>query len=498
MNSHDWRLELLLRARHLLTIKAELNVWCRSCGYEPARHHQLITERLQALTLGQGASKVMIMMPPGSAKSTYGSVLFPPWYLAHHPEHSILAASHSEELAERWGRRVRNLIEDRGPDLGVQVSPENRAAWRWQLEPRPGVHQDNALLMGEYLAAGAGSAIAGFRGDLGLIDDPVKSREQVASETQRNKLWDWYIFDFRPRLKPNARQVLIMTRWHEDDLAGRILAEEGDDWDVLSLPMVAEGNAPDPLGRANGERLWADWFTQAMVETAMRDPVVWLSLYQQRPTAEEGTYWKRDWLHPVPPGQVPPRDVMRVYGGSDYAVTAQKGDFTVHAVVGLDPEDRPWLLELWRGQTRSDIWVNEWCGLVKHWRPLTWAEEQGQILAGVGPWLERESAKQKAFTERLQFPSRLDKGQRAQSMRAMIAARGLWYASDLPGRAELEAELLAFPNGRHDDQHDALGLIGQLLDVAIHGKVHKEERKKPAPGYRPTKAGPTLDTSLVV
>jgi hypothetical protein len=439
----------------------------------------------------------MITMPPGSAKSTYASVLFPPWYLAHHPHHSILAASHSEELAERWGRRCRNLIEEKAAELGIQVNQENRASWRWQLDPRPGVHEDEPLQMGEYLAAGAGSAIAGFRGDLGLIDDPVKSREQVASETQRNKLWDWYVFDYRPRLKPNAKQVLITTRWHEEDLAGRILAEEGDDWDQLSLPMEAEGNE-DALGRMVGERLWPDWFTDEMVEVAKRDPVLWLSLYQQRPTSEEGTYWKRAWLHAVPPGQVPPRGVMRLYGGSDYATKAAGGDWTVHCVIGLDPEDRPWLLELWRGQTRSDVWVNEWCGLVRHWKPLQWAEEHGQIIAGVGPFLERESLRQKAFTERLQFVSRNDKGIRAQSMRGHIAAHGLWYAEDLPGRADLADELLSFPNGRHDDQHDALGLVGQLLDQAVHGHHPKKPDKAKKSGYKPTKAGPTLDTSLIV
>lgn len=493
------RVDLLKRARHLLTIQADLASWCRACGYEPAPHHRLITDRLQALATGQHPTgKVMVMMPPGSAKSTYGSVLFPPWYLAHNPHHSVLAASHSEELAERWGRRCRNLIEDRTAELGVMVNQDNRASWRWQLQPRPGVHGDDPLRMGEYLAAGAGSAIAGFRGDLGLIDDPVKSREQVASETQRNKLWDWYTFDYRPRLKPGAKQVLITTRWHEEDLAGRILAEEGEHWDVLSLPMEAEGNE-DALGRPVGERLWPDWFTDEMVEVAKRDAVLWLSLYQQRPTAEEGTYWRRSWLHPVAPGQVPPRSIMRIYGGSDYAVTAAKGsDWTTHVVVGLDPEDRPWLLELWRGQTRSDIWINEWCGLVKHWRPMQWAEEQGQIISGVGPFLERESLAQHAFTERLQFVSRADKGIRAQSMRAHIAAHGLWYADDLPGRSAFEAELLSFPNGRNDDQHDALGLVGQLLDQAVRGKHPKVPDKPVKPGYRPVRTGSAIDTSLLV
>jgi predicted phage terminase large subunit-like protein len=474
-------LELLTRKKRLLGLKRSLTDWCIACGYQPAIHHALIIDRLEKLARREGKTKLMIAMPPGSAKSTYGSVLFPPWYLANNPRHSVLAASHSMELAERWGRRVRNLIEERSFDLGIATSHGNRAAGRWQLAPKGNTEPH---LMGEYLAAGSGTAIAGFRGDLGVIDDPVSGRESVASEAQRNSLWDWYVFDFRPRLKPGAAQLLIMTRWHEDDLTGRILEEEGDEWDQLILPMLAEAN-DDPLGRAFGERLWSEWFTDEMVATAMRDPALWLSLYQQRPTHEEGTFWRKDWLHAVPPAHVPPRSTMRIYGGSDYAVSADRGDYTVHLVIGLDPDDRPWLLEVWRAQATSEVWVDQWCQIVKFWKPMTWAEEQGQIISGVGPWLERASHKAKAYTERLQFPSRFDKGTRAQSIRGHIATHGLWYANDLPGRSQFEAELLAFPNGRHDDQHDALGLIGQLLDAAIHGKNPKPPDKKKIVGYKP-------------
>lgn len=490
----DARTALLVRARHLLRLKASLTQWCQSCGYEPAAHHRLIIEHLERLERRE-IDRLMISMPPGSAKSTYGSVLYPPWYLARHPGHSVLAASHSEELADRWGRRCRNLVEERGPDLGIAVSPLNRAAGRWQLAARRG---EPPHLMGEYLAAGAGSAIAGFRGDLGIIDDPIRSREDAASEGARQRLWEWYVFDYRPRLKPNAAQLIIGTRWFEDDLHGRILSEEGEAWTQLVLPMVAEGNW-DPLDRHPGERLWPEWFTDAMVEVAQRDPVVWLSLYQQRPTHEEGTYWRRAWLHPVDPRHVPPRSVLRVYGGSDYAVTAAgRADWTVHATIGLDPEDRPWLLELWRAQATSDVWIREWCEIVRHWKPMAWAEEQGQIISGVGPWLEREALARKAWTERLQFPSRLDKGMRAQAMRAMVATHGLWYASDLPGRAELESELLAFPSGRNDDIHDALGLIGQMLDVALRGSVSKGKPKVVKPGYKPMRGDKVSAASMGV
>lgn len=444
----------------------------------------LIIRALERLTRGEGKRKVMIFLPPGSAKSTYGSVLFPPWFLAHFPQASVLAASHGTDLAERWGRRVRNLIEEQSRILGINTNPENRSAGRWQLAPRPWMN-DRALGMGEYLAAGAGKAIAGYRGDLGIMDDLISGREEAMSEDQRNKLWEWYVFDFRPRLKPGARQILIMTRWHEDDIAGRILAEEGDEWDVIRVPMISE-SLDDPLGRPIGEMLWPEWFTEKMVADAKRNTAAWLSLYQQRPTVEDGTYWKREWFHPVPPKHVPSRHTLRIYGGSDYAVTADRGDYTVHAVIGLDIKDRPWLLDIWRERTTSDVWVDAWCALVNFYKPMSWAEERGQIISGVGPFLEREQRKQKAYTDRQQFVSRLDKGVRAQSMRSHIATHGLWYANDLPGIDELLAELLSFPAGKHDDQHDALGLVGQLLDNALAGRKPKAETPAQRTGYKST------------
>lgn len=416
--------------------------------------------------------RVMIFMPPGSAKSTYGSILFPPWFLCQFPDQNVMACSHTQSLAERFGRRCRNLIQAHADDLGIHMQADNAAAGRWQL--REG---------GEYLAAGVGMGIAGFRSDLVVIDDPVKSREDAESELQRDKLWEWWIFDVRPRLKPNGKVILIQTRWHEDDLGGRLLQEEPGRWKVIRLPMIAEDDE-DPLGRHPGERLWPEWFTQDMVDEARKDIRLWLALYQQRPAHEEGTYWKRQWLHGVPRGHIPPRQSMRIYGGSDYATKQDGGDFTVHAVLGLDPSDRPWLLDLWRKQTTSEWWISAWCDLVLQWKPIAWAEERGQIMASVGPFLEREQRKRKAYTDRQQFTSGSDKSQMARSMQAMVATMGLWYDEDAPWVPEMEGELLSFPAAKHDDVHDAIGKAGLLLDMAVKGEDVKPPPSRLVSGYK--------------
>jgi hypothetical protein len=266
------------------SIRRSLAAWCRICDYEPAAHHQLLIRKLEALTRGD-IQRPAIFMPPGSAKSTYASILYPAWHLANSPHSLVLGCSHTTELAKRFGRRVRNLIGDHELILGISLSDET-AADRWRL------HHG-----GEYKAAGVGTGIAGFRADLVIIDDPIRSREAADSAAVRNGHWEWYWGDLNPRVKPDASWILIQTRWHEDDLAGRILEASqngGDHWDVVSLPAEAEDN--DPLGRQPGEFLWEDseygYDRFLRQQKANQLPRNWTALYQQKPTPDTGDYSK--------------------------------------------------------------------------------------------------------------------------------------------------------------------------------------------------------------
>lgn len=464
-------------ARALLqrrSIRKSFTEWCRFCGYEPAAHHRLLIAKLEAVARGD-IPRLAIFMPPGSAKSTYSSILFPPWFYANNPTAMMIAASHTTELAEKWGRRVRNLIADHSFVLGIAPSADSQAAGRWALDQG-----------GEYYAAGVRVGIAGFRADLANIDDPLRSREDAESQQVRDRIWDWYKSDLSPRLKPNARLVLTQTRWHEDDLAGRVLAEMangGDTWEVLSLPAEAEEN--DPLGRKPGEWLWDDEYGYGQFlrhEKATQLPRNWSALYQQRPAPETGDYFKEEWLKPY--DKAPARETLTVYGASDYAVTADGGDYTVHVVVGVDPAENLYLLDLRRGQADSSAWVEWFCDLVAEWKPLGWAEEQGQIKSGVGPFLTKRQRERKAWVARETFPTRGDKAVRAQSIRGRIALNGLYVPIKAPWYAALRSELLSFPAGKHDDQVDALGLIGQLLDLMTAGRKPREEQKPKRDPYR--------------
>ena len=181
---------------------------------------------------------LLLFAPPGSAKSTYVSILLPSWYLANNPTHSILAATHSVEFAERWGRRVRNDIagdKHTCSGLGFRRTARPLHAGRWKAG-------------GEYYGVGAGTGISGFRANLGVGDDLFGSREDAYSETVRQKRWDWYQDDFSARLKPGAKRILMNTRWHEEDVAGRVL-EQIERKEIRGSSHFDPGNCKKPTIR---------------------------------------------------------------------------------------------------------------------------------------------------------------------------------------------------------------------------------------------------------
>ena len=179
----------------------------------------------------------------------------------------------------------------------------------------------------------------------------------------------------------------------------------------------------------------------------------------------------------------PDKNTLRIYGASDYAVTADGGDYTVHVVVGVDPQSRIYLLDVWRKQTSSDQWVESFCDLVRQWEPIGWAEEGGQIKAGIGPFLVRCMRERKAYVHRHEFPTRGDKARRAQSIRGRIALDGLYVPERAPWYAAFRAEMLTFPAGKHDDQVDALGLVGQFLDLMVPGRPAEKPEETQRVGY---------------
>lgn len=446
-------------------------------GYKDAAHHRLIARKLEAVERGD-IKRLMITMPPRHGKSMLASEFFPAWYLGRNPDHYVVTATYAQELADDFGRKVKNQIEDESFRLifpGVTLSGDSKSAKRFHIEGESGGIEHSLSQKGAFYAVGVGGPLTGRGAHLLLIDDPVKNREDAESEVIRKKTKDWYTSTAYTRLMPGGRIVIIQTRWHEDDLSGWLLEEHvHEDWAILNLPAIDD----------EGDALWPEQYPVQSLEKIKKaiGPRDWSALYQQRPSPESGDYFKREWIHTF--DVMPPREGLNIYGASDYAVTSDGGDFTVHVVLGLDPEGRLYLLDMWRGQTASDKWIDAFCDLVLKWKPIAWAEEQGQIRSGIGPFLVRRMLDTAAYVVREQFPVRADKAVRAQSIRARMAMAGLYVPHDAPWVVDLIPELMSFPVGVHDDQVDALGLVGQLLDRMLKGKipVQPEKPKAPPPG----------------
>jgi len=447
-------------------------------GYRDAPHHRLIARKLEAVERGE-ITRLMITMPPRHGKSMLASEFFPAWYLGRNPDHYVVSAAYAQELADDFGRKVKNQIEDRTYSAifpGVTLAGDSRAAKRFHIQDWQGGYEHGLKQNGAFYAVGVGGPLTGRGAHLLLIDDPVKNREEADSELTRKKTKDWYTSTAYTRLMPGGRIVIIQTRWHEDDLSGWLLNEhKHEGWEVLDLPAISD----------DGKALWPEQYDIQALEQIKRaiGPRDWSALYQQRPTPDEGDYFKTEWFKPV--NKLPDPKTLRVYGGSDYAVTADGGDYTVHLVVGVDPEDRIYILDLWRKQATSDKWVEAFCDLVLAHKPMGWAEEQGQIRAGVGPFLDKTQRQRKAWVARDQFPTRGDKAVRAQSIRGRAAANSIYYQQDAPWWPDLRSEILSFPAGKHDDQVDALGLVGQLLDRMLSGdKLPASQVNKKPDDYR--------------
>ena len=435
-------------------------------GYDAAPHIVEMATHLEAIERGD-IDRLLIIEPPRHGKSLLVSQRFPAWYMGRNPTDEVIHCSYGGELVSGFGRRLRNLMLS---DEHTSVFPECRLATDSKAANLWHTSQD-----GVYVAAGVGGPITGRGAHLLLIDDPVKSREEAESETMRNRAWDWYQNDAYTRLMRNGgRIVCVSTRWHEDDLVGRLLndqAKGGDQWTMLHHQAI----------RNDGSVLWPAKYPLEVLERTKRaiGPRAWQSLYQGDPTPEAGAYFKRDWITMAP---MPPKEELRYYGASDYAVTDDGGDYTVHAVVGIDTIGRMWLVDLWRKQTTSLKWIGPMLDMMVKWNPVCWAEEKGQIEKAVGPFLLKEQMARKVYTRREQFTSATDKPTRARSIQGRIEYLGLYLPHDAPWASTVETELLKFPTGTHDDIVDTLSLIGRMVAGLEHGKVTPTPAREKGPG----------------
>ena len=432
-------------------VRAELGAWSRLAlapqGLLPAAHHLLVIGELEALASGDH-DRLMLLLPPGSAKSTYASLLLPPWFLARNPQASIIATSHTGSLAQRFGRGVRGLIAEHALRLGVQLSSTDHAAERFGL-----------VQGGSYFATGVRGPVTGRRADLVIIDDPVKSHREADSAAQRDQLWEWFRSDLVTRLKPGGRMVLVMTRWHPDDLGGRLL-ESSDTWRVLRLPALAE--AEDPLGRAPGEALWPTWEGRAALERkrSLMGERAFAALFQQSPSISGGRLFQIRRIAVTDDVVVGP--CVRAW---DLAASAESGDWTAGVLLCRGADQGGYqvmdVVRLQGGPEQVEAAIKRTAAVDGREVTIGLPQDPGQAGRAQVSYLTRGLA---GFRVASSVESGA-KATRAMPMASQANAGNLSLVRGSWNRAFLE-ELQDFPGGAKDDQVDALSrAFGLLEDV---------------------------------
>lgn len=230
----------------------------------------------------------MVFMPPRHSKSQSITETLPSWYLGNYPNKRVIEVSYASSLAEKFGRRNRAKIEEFGKEIfNIRIDERQGSVTDWALHNHSG----------GMLSVGVGGSITGEGADLLIIDDPIKNRQEAESITYRNRLWDEWEDTLSTRLQKGAKVILILTRWHEDDLAGRLLEKEQEKWTVLSIPAIAESR-DDPLNREIGRGLWVEHYGQNYYEDKKKFSSArsWLSLWQQKPSSDIGNIFKRHWF----------------------------------------------------------------------------------------------------------------------------------------------------------------------------------------------------------
>jgi predicted phage terminase large subunit-like protein len=445
----------LLRRRAARQSLIDFTVYTKP-DFQVGAHHKQIAEALEAVERGE-CDRLMIFAPPRHTKSELASRRFPAWFLGRHPDRQLIAATYSGDFALDFGRDVRGIVQSEEfkalfPDVGL--APDSQAANRWHTTQG-----------GVSVYVGVGGPITGRGAHVALIDDPFKNREEADSEVRRETVWKWYTSTLRTRLMPGGAIVLILTRWHEDDLAGRLLAQQPGEWRVVELQAISGE------GTEHERALWPEWYDLAALKRIKADvgPRDWSALYQQRPSPDEGTFFLRDWFKTW--DKRPP---LAIYGTSDYAVTDGGGDYTVHRLWGVDENGHLYRLGGWRGQTSSDVWIERQIDLIREHKPFAWFGEAGVIQKAIEPMLTRRMRERKAFCRLEWLPSIHDKPTRARGFQSR-AAMGMVHFE--PG-ADLD-EFLRFPAGAHDDDVDCASLIGRALDGAHPAIVERPKEAKP-------------------
>ena len=456
-------------------------------------HLEYLSGKLYDVAAGR-IKRLMVFMPPQHGKSTLVSEYFPTWFLGTFPERRVVLTSYNLETAARWGRRVRDNLEEYGDELfGLKVRQDSHAAHRWEI----------AAHEGSMHAVGVQGPLTGRGADGLIIDDPVKDAEEALSVNTRQKVWDWYESVAHTRLSENGWIILVMTRWHDDDLAGRLLKlakenPEADQWDVVDMPAIAEKNERDgDWSRRRGQALAPSMFSLPYLQRMKAGTSVfwWTSLYQQHPAPDTGVDFKREtfsyWTGSADKIQVKGRpdlnawDMIRFASVDLAAGKKEENDFMVVTTWALYELPKGWelyLLDIIRehaGGARIQPLVES---AFERWElAFATVESNGMQLALVDQMLD-DGLRVEGVN--------VDTSKRARALAATkyFEQGRVFFPKHHSALEIIEGEVLSFPRGDHDD----------IVDTISYGTAKAQELcgKSAMPPRYQTAADVSEDTGV--
>lgn len=441
--------------------------------YEIPAHVALLDRKLRELFYGR-LNGLIVAEPPRHGKSNLISRGLPAWWIGRRPDNRVLLGSYEGTLAASWGRKARDIVQLHGPSLfGVTTRQDSKAAEHWNIHGRDGGMD----------TAGVGGSFTGRGGNLVIMDDPIKNAEQANSQTYREKIWDFWMSTIETRAEPGCKFVLVQTRWHKDDLAGRVLAQiengEYKGWEHLRLPALSEGK-DDLLGRPEGEALWPERFPkEALLElknrwnadTARLGPYWWDAIYQQRPAPKSGGQFKRAWFRYFKQDDTYyylddrtfEKDECWKFFTIDLAASEKESaDFFVVGVWAVTPEGDLLLVDLVRDKITSPEKRRLILRMYVRYQPVFIGVESNAYQLSMVQELEAKGLPAEAI------PAKGDKVARSMVAQTRMKIGKMWLRSSAPWLTEVEDELAFFPKGEHDDIVDVVSMAAnKLADYAV-------------------------------
>jgi predicted phage terminase large subunit-like protein len=395
-------------------------------------HLRHIRQALQHVTSG-ACTRLMLFVPPRHGKTEMTTVRYPVYRLERDPALRVIIGAYNQTLANTFSRKARRIAQER-----LTLAGDRSAVEQWETSQGGGLR-----------AVGVGGGITGQGGNLVIIDDPVKSREEAESQAYRDRVWDWYRDDLYTRLEPDGAIILIQTRWHEDDLAGRILSSpKASDWTVVSLPALAED--ADPLEREPGAALCPERYDEAALFDikGTLGSYGFTALYQQRPSPAEGGLLPRAWWQYY---TRPPARYDELLQSWDMTFKDSKNtDYVVGQVWGRVGADC-YLLD----QVRARM---DFPTTVQAVRTLSarWPEARAKLIEDKANGPAVIATLRREISGLIPVEPQGGKAARVAAVSPVIEARNVWLPQEAPWVGDFVEECAAFPNGRYDDQVDAM------------------------------------------